>query len=145
MNKDDVIRHLTRHVLDKKQAKMSVDTVFEIIKHGLKRDGKVVISNFGTFHLKTARPVTRRNPKRVKRCKFPPGKRSVSNRRKTSCANNLPHLQKAPRITPRGFFTIPKVSTYYNTCLSSIGKSRLAMRTALCVLIFWSKPNTFTR
>ena len=34
MNKDDVIRHLTRHVLDKKQAKMSVDTVFEIIKHG---------------------------------------------------------------------------------------------------------------
>ena len=47
MNKDDVIRHLTRHVLDKKQAKMSVDKVFEIIKHGLK----------------TARPVTRRNPK----------------------------------------------------------------------------------
>ena len=63
MNKDDVIRHLTRHVLDKKQAKMSVDKVFEIIKHGLKRDGKVVISNFGSFHLKTARPVTRRNPK----------------------------------------------------------------------------------
>ena len=63
MNKDDVIRHLTRHVLDKKQAKMSVDKVFEIIKHGLKRDGKVVISNFGSVHLKTARPVTRRNPK----------------------------------------------------------------------------------
>ena len=63
MNKDDVIRHLTRHVLDKKQAKMSVDKVFEIIKHGLKRDGKVVISHFGSFHLKTARPVTRRNPK----------------------------------------------------------------------------------
>ena len=62
MNKDDVIRHLTRHVLDKKQAKMSVDKVFEIIKHGLKRDSKVVISNFGSFHLKTARPVTRRNP-----------------------------------------------------------------------------------
>ena len=37
MNKDDVIRHLTRHVLDKKQAKTSVDKVFEIIKHGLKR------------------------------------------------------------------------------------------------------------
>ena len=63
MNKDDVIRHLTRQVLDKKQAKMSVDRVFEIIKHGLKRDGKVVISNFGSFHLKVARPVTRRNPK----------------------------------------------------------------------------------
>ena len=43
MNKDDVIRHLTRHVLDKKQAKISVDKVFEIIKHGLLRDGKVVI------------------------------------------------------------------------------------------------------
>lgn len=63
MNKDDVIRHLSRHVLDKKQAKISVDKVFEIIKHGLQRDGKVVISNFGSFQLKTALPVTRRNPK----------------------------------------------------------------------------------
>lgn len=63
MNKDDVIRHLTRTMLDKKQAKTTVDRVFEIIKHGLKRDGKVVISNFGTFHLKMARPVQRRNPK----------------------------------------------------------------------------------
>lgn len=63
MNKDDVIRHLTRRALDRKQAKMAVDTVFEIIKHGLKRDGKVVISNFGSFHLKMARPVTRHNPK----------------------------------------------------------------------------------
>ena len=63
MNKDDVIRHLTRHVLDKKQAKASVDKVFEIIKHGLKRDGKVVISNFGSFHLSKARPVTRHNAK----------------------------------------------------------------------------------
>lgn len=63
MNKDDVIRHLTRHVLDRRQAKLSVDKVFEIIKHGLKRDGKVVISNFGSFQLKTARPVERHNPK----------------------------------------------------------------------------------
>ena len=50
MNKDDVIRHLTRTMLDKKQAKSAVDKVFEIIKHGLKRDGKVVISNYGSFH-----------------------------------------------------------------------------------------------
>ena len=71
MNKDDVIRHLTRHVLDKKQAKMSVDTVFEIIKHGLKRDGKVVISTFGTFHLKTARSVTRRNPRTGEKVQMP--------------------------------------------------------------------------
>ena len=71
MNKDDVIRHLTRHVLDKKQAKISVDKVFEIIKHGLKRDGKVVISNFGTFHLKTARPVTRHNPKTMEKVQIP--------------------------------------------------------------------------
>ena len=63
MNKDDEIRHLTRRVLDRKQAKMAVDSVFEIIKHGLKRDGKVVISNFGSFQLKTARPVMRHNPK----------------------------------------------------------------------------------
>ena len=71
MNKDDVIRHLTRHVLDKKQAKISVEKVFEIIKHGLMRDGKVVISNFGTFHLKTARPVMRHNPKTMEKVQIP--------------------------------------------------------------------------
>ncbi len=71
MNKDDVIRHLTRQVLDKKQAKMSVDRVFEIIKHGLKRDGKVVISNFGSFHLKMARPVMRHNPKTGEKVQVP--------------------------------------------------------------------------
>ncbi|WP_178338093.1 HU family DNA-binding protein [Candidatus Avelusimicrobium facis] len=75
MNKDDVIRHLTRHVLDKKQAKISVDKVFEIIKHGLQRDGKVVISNFGTFHLKTALPVTRRNPKTGEKVQVPAKKK----------------------------------------------------------------------
>ena len=71
MNKDDVIRHLTRHVLDKKQAKTSVDKVFEIIKHGLKRDGKVVSSKFGSFHLKMARPVTRHNPKTGEKVQVP--------------------------------------------------------------------------
>ena len=71
MNKDDVIRHLTRTMLDKKQAKSAVDKVFEIIKHGLKRDGKVVISNFGSFHLKTARPVQRHNPKTGEKVQVP--------------------------------------------------------------------------
>lgn len=71
MNKDDVIRHLTRTMLDKKQAKSAVDRVFEIIKHGLKRDGKVVISNFGTFHLKMARPVQRHNPKTGEKVQVP--------------------------------------------------------------------------
>lgn len=71
MNKDDVIRHLTRSMLDKKQAKSTVDKVFEIIKHGLKRDGKVVISNFGTFHLKLARPVQRHNPKTGEKVQVP--------------------------------------------------------------------------
>jgi len=71
MNKDDVIRHLTRDVLDRKIAKASVEKVFAIIKHGLKRDGKVVISNFGTFHLKMARPVTRHNPKTGEKVQVP--------------------------------------------------------------------------
>lgn len=71
MNKDDVIRHLKRHLIDKSQAKQSVDTVFEIIKHGLKRDGKVVISNFGSFYLKTARPVQRHNPKTGEKVQVP--------------------------------------------------------------------------
>lgn len=75
MNKDDVVRHLSRYVLDKKQAKISVDKVFEIIKHGLKRDGKVVISNFGSFQLKTALPVTRHNPKTGEKVQAPAKKK----------------------------------------------------------------------
>ena len=71
MNKDDVIRHLTRKVIDKKLAKTAVDGVFDIIKHGLKRDGKVVISNFGSFQLKVARPVTRHNPKTGEKVQVP--------------------------------------------------------------------------
>ncbi len=71
MNKDDVIRLVARKVLDKKLAKLAVDSVFEHMKHGLKRDGKVVISNFGSFHLKTARPVTRHNPKTREKVQVP--------------------------------------------------------------------------
>ena len=67
MNKNDVIRHVSRHMADKKLAEFTVDKVFEVIKHGLKRDGKVVISNFGTFQLKTARPVVRHNPKTMEK------------------------------------------------------------------------------
>lgn len=71
MNKDDVIRYIARTLLDRKQAKTVVDQVFAVMKHGLKRDGKVVISNFGTFHLKTARPVQRHNPKTGEKVSVP--------------------------------------------------------------------------
>ncbi|MBR4591784.1 MAG: HU family DNA-binding protein [Elusimicrobiaceae bacterium] len=71
MNKEDVIRHLTRKLVDKKLAKTAVESVFAIIKHGLKRDKKVVISNFGSFQLKTARPVTRHNPRTLEKVQIP--------------------------------------------------------------------------
>ena len=71
MNKEDVIRHLTRTVLDGKQARFAVDRIFEIIKHGVRRDGKVVISNFGTFHLRVLRAGPRRNPKTGEKVQMP--------------------------------------------------------------------------
>jgi len=75
MHKNDIIRHLTRKVVDKKLAKLAVDSVFEIIQHGLKRDGKVAIVGFGSFQLKTARPVTRHNPKTMEKVKIPAKKK----------------------------------------------------------------------
>ena len=71
MTKEDVIRHLTRKIADKKLAKTVVENVFAIIKHGLKRDGKVVISNFGSFQLKMARPVMRHNPRTFEKVHVP--------------------------------------------------------------------------
>ncbi|MDR1684770.1 MAG: HU family DNA-binding protein [Elusimicrobiota bacterium] len=63
MNKEDIIKELSRHMLDKKQAKTAVEKTIEIMKAALSGGDKVVLSNFGTFKVKESRPISLKNPK----------------------------------------------------------------------------------
>lgn len=64
MNKNDIIKEITKKTLSYNQAKDIVDTVFEIIKKEIfENSNKVVISNFGTFEPKITKPRIARNPK----------------------------------------------------------------------------------
>ncbi len=63
MNKEDIIQELSKHLLDKKQAKSALEETLKIIKTALKSGDKVVLSNFGTFKVKESRPIKLKNPK----------------------------------------------------------------------------------
>jgi len=63
MTKDDLIKYLSLHMLDRQQAKCAVDKTLDIIKTALKEGDKVVLSNFGTFRVKHSSPITLKNPK----------------------------------------------------------------------------------
>lgn len=63
MNKDDIIKELSKHLFDKKQARAAVEHTIQIMKDALKRGDKVVLSNFGTFKTKESRPISLKNPK----------------------------------------------------------------------------------
>ncbi|WP_424244183.1 nucleoid DNA-binding protein [Elusimicrobium posterum] len=67
MRKEDIINELSKHMLDKKTAKTAVDNIIKIIKSGLDKDGKVVISNFGVFTKVKTKTVTRHNPKTLEK------------------------------------------------------------------------------
>ena len=55
MNKEDIIQELSKHLLDKKQAKAAVENTIQIMKDALKKGDKVVLSNFGTFKTKSSK------------------------------------------------------------------------------------------
>lgn len=71
MKKEDIVNRLALSLLDKKQSKQTVEEVFAIIKEGLLRDGKVTISNFGTFKLVRTKAAVRHNPKTLERVNVP--------------------------------------------------------------------------
>ena len=71
MRKDDIINRLSLTLLDKKSAARAFDKVLEIIKEGLEKDGKVVISNFGVFTKVRTRPGVRHNPKTLEKVDVP--------------------------------------------------------------------------
>jgi DNA-binding protein HU-beta len=63
MNKKDIARSLTRILSTQKEAKDSVDRVFNEMRKALRDGEKVVISGFGSFHPFVARARKGRNPK----------------------------------------------------------------------------------
>ncbi|MGB2579705.1 nucleoid DNA-binding protein [Elusimicrobium simillimum] len=71
MKKEDIVNELAKHLLDKRQAKTTVDKLFDIIKAGVERDGKVTISNFGTFKRVKVKASVRHNPKTLQRVDVP--------------------------------------------------------------------------
>jgi len=71
MRKDDIVGKLALTLLDKKTAAQALENVLEIIKEGIEKDGKVVISNFGVFTKVVTKPVTRHNPKTLEKVEVP--------------------------------------------------------------------------
>lgn len=72
MRKDDIVNALTQKMLDRKSAQEAVELTFNIIREGLKKDGKVIISGFGSFKTVRTRPVVRHNPKTMQKVAVPP-------------------------------------------------------------------------
>lgn len=64
MNKQELIEAVSDLTsLPKKDAKVVVDAVVDSIKNGLMNDGKVSITNFGTFSSVDKKARTARNPR----------------------------------------------------------------------------------
>ncbi len=63
MNRLDVIKAVAKTLSAKSEAVAAVETAFQAIGEALRKDEKVVISNFGTFRVKYRKARSGRNPK----------------------------------------------------------------------------------
>ncbi|MCD6423184.1 MAG: integration host factor subunit beta [Elusimicrobia bacterium] len=63
MNKNELIEKVATVTCAHTEAKDAVNKVFEEIVNALRRKEKVVIQNFGSFHVRLKKPYTARNPK----------------------------------------------------------------------------------
>ena len=63
MNRLDIIKAVAKVLTTKGEAALAVETAFETVRHALSRGEKVVVSNFGTFRVKSRQPRVGRNPK----------------------------------------------------------------------------------
>jgi nucleoid DNA-binding protein len=74
MNRLDIIKAVAKVLSTKGEASKAVETTFETIRQALRKDEKVVISNFGTFRVKARQARTGRNPKTGDTVEVPPRK-----------------------------------------------------------------------
>ncbi|MBI4249377.1 MAG: HU family DNA-binding protein [Elusimicrobia bacterium] len=72
MNRSDIIQAVSRVLTTKKDALRAVEAVFDTMTQAMKAGDKVVISNFGTFRIKTRRAGQGRNPKTGQAVSIPP-------------------------------------------------------------------------
>lgn len=63
MNRLDIIKAVSEVLTTKGEAASAVRKIFDVITNSLRNGEKVVISNFGTFRVKSRRPRQGRNPK----------------------------------------------------------------------------------
>ncbi|MEK7381911.1 MAG: HU family DNA-binding protein [Elusimicrobiota bacterium] len=63
MNRLDIIKAVAKVLTTKGEAALAVETAFETVRLALSRGEKVVVSNFGTFRVKSRQPRVGRNPK----------------------------------------------------------------------------------
>lgn len=63
MNRLDIIKAVSEVLTTKGEAASAVRRIFDAITNSLRNGEKVVISNFGTFRVKSRRPRQGRNPK----------------------------------------------------------------------------------
>ena len=74
MNRLDIIKAVAKILTTKGEAARAVETAFDAIRQALKGGDKVVISNFGTFRVKTRQARVGRNPKTGDSVQVPPRK-----------------------------------------------------------------------
>ena len=74
MNRLDIIKAVAKVLTTKGEATRAVETTFDTIRESLKNGEKVVISNFGTFRVKSRQGRQGRNPKTGESVSVPPRK-----------------------------------------------------------------------
>ena len=72
MNRLDIIKAVSKTLTTKGEAASAVHTTFDAMANALRNGEKVVISNFGTFRVKSRRPRQGRNPKTGSIVSVPP-------------------------------------------------------------------------
>jgi len=72
VNKIDLIEAVSNVTCAKSEAKDAVNKVIEEIIRALRRKEKVVIQNFGSFHVRLKKPYEARNPKTGEKVYVPP-------------------------------------------------------------------------
>lgn len=72
MNRLDIIKAVSEVLTTKGEAASAVRRIFDAITNSLRNGEKVVISNFGTFRVKSRRPRQGRNPKTGSIVSVPP-------------------------------------------------------------------------
>lgn len=74
MNRLDIIKAVAKVLSTKGEASRAIETTFDTIREALKNGDKVVISNFGTFRVKSRQARVGRNPKTGATVDVPPRK-----------------------------------------------------------------------